>query len=159
MPAQNLDELVDQFDEAISVVPKLIAKHTEIGATNALALVDLRLVQKGTGANGAPFKDYTPAWKKKKTEAGRYRGHVDFQFSGQMLASITTAFERGDVQRTIGKDRTTIAFVPRDEFTRKKVEGNNRRRPGFLNPSKEEMITVTEVANEGMGRDLLAIFK
>lgn len=159
MPAGSLDELVAQFDEAIEKVDGLILKHTEQGANAAIALVDVRLVETGKNAQGSSFEDYTPSYKKAKTNKGRYRGHVDFQDSTQMLASITTAFEKGDLQKQVKGGRAKVSFVARDETTRKKIEGNNKHRPGFLNPSAGEMKTVTRIANAGLSEDLAAIFQ
>lgn len=160
MPAQSLPELIAQFDEAIERVPALVLKHTEQGALGALALVDLRITGKGINASGSAFQDYTPAYKRRKEKLGRYRGHVDFQLTGQMLASTTTTFERiGITERSVNNGRARIAFDGRDETTRKKLAGNNKVRPGFLNPSKEEMKMVTKAANEGLSEDLSAIFQ
>lgn len=159
MPAESLDELVAQFDEAIAKVPGLILKHTEQGAMGAITLVDVRITETGKSASGAPFEDYTPAYKRAKQKKGRYRGFVDFQDSTQMLNSITTSFETGNVQKVSDGSKASILFDGRDETTRKKMEGNNKHRPGFLNPSKDEMKTVSRIANEGMAEDLAEIFR
>lgn len=103
--------------------------------------------------DGISYKEY-------KTEVGRYRGHVDFSLSGQMLASTTTGFERiGITARAVKSGKAKIAFEGRDETTRNKLKWNNNKRPGFLNPSQEEMKIVTRVANKGMSEDLAAIFQ
>jgi hypothetical protein len=160
MPAQSLDELVAQFDEAIVRIPELILKQTEQAALGALALVDLRITERGVSATGQPFEDYTPAYKRRKKEAGRYRNKVDFQLTGQMLASTASGFERiGPTERSVNGGRAKVKFEGRDDTTRKKLAGNNKYRPGFLNPSKEEIKTVTRVANKGLSEDIAAIFQ
>lgn len=181
MPAQSLDELIAQFDTAIQEVPKLVLKHTEQGALGALALVDLRITEKGINANGAAFEPYTKEYRQRKagggkltqarieanraagrkaTAKGRYRGFVDFTLSGQMLASTTTGFERiAPTERSVSGGTARITFDGRDELTRKKLRGNDTHRPDFLQPSKEEVKMVNKAANEGMARDLQAIFQ
>ena len=156
----TLDELIAKLNAASDAVPGLILKHTEGAALGALALVDLRITEQGTNANGAAFQDYTPSYKKAKTKAGRYRGKVDFSLSGQMLASTTTGFERiAPTERTISGGRAKVKFDGRDQLTRDKLSGNNKTRPGFMNPSKSEIEMVTVSANEGLSRDIAEILK
>ena len=57
--ARSLQELEDQFDEASEKVPSLILKHTEGAALDALALVDLRISEKGIDSKGSAFKPYS----------------------------------------------------------------------------------------------------
>jgi len=160
MPAQTIQELEAQFDEAIAKLPGLVLKVTEQSALGALALVDRRITEKGQAANGAPFEDYTPSYKKRKQKAGRYTGKVNFSLTGQMLASTTTGFENiGPTERSVSEGRAKVVFDGRDVTTKKKLEGNNKTRPGFLNPSAEEVKMVNKSANETMGRELAAIFQ
>lgn len=154
----TLDEIIAKLNRISDALPSLILKNTEVAALGALALVDLRIVEEGKNANGQPFDDYTPSYKKKKKAAGRYRGHVDFTLSGQMLASTTTGFQNiAPTERTITNGNAKVVFGGRDDLTRKKLEGNNKKRPGFLNPSKAEIDMVERSANENLKRDIDAL--
>jgi len=158
--ARSLQELEDQIDEAIAAVPALLIKNTEGAALDALALADLRISETGIDAKGAAFVDYTPDYKKAKTKKGRYTGYVNFMDTGQMLASTATGFERiAPTERSISNGKVRIVFDGRDQLTRDKLKGNNKKRPGFLNPSASEIETVTESANDNMRFDLEQIFK
>lgn len=154
----NLDEVIAKLKKIGDALPSLILKQTEIAGLNALGLVDLRIVERGVNASNAPFEDYSPSYKKAKTKAGRYRGKVDFTLTGQMLASTTTGFENiAPTERTITNGNARVSFDGRDELTRKKLRGNNKTRPGFLEPSREEVESVERAANEGLSRDIDAL--
>lgn len=153
-----LDELIAKLQTLNREVRGLVLKNTELAALDALALVDSRITDTGVSQNGTPFEDYTPSYKAAKTKKGRYRGHVDFSLTGQMLASTTTGFERiGVTERTFSGTTARIAFDGRDDLTRKKLEGNSRKRPGFLNPSESEMKVVERAANINLERDIAEI--
>ena len=153
--AKTFTEVIAGFDKVIDALPGLILKETEKGALGALALVDLRITETGINSTGSKFVDYTPAYKKAKTKKGRYRGFVDFQDSGQMLASTTTGFENiQPTQRSVTNANANVSFDGRDQFTRNKLSGNNKTRPGFLNPSADEMRIVTKTANEELEKDI-----
>jgi hypothetical protein len=155
---RSIQQAIDDMDKIIDALPDLILKHTEQGALGALALTDLRITETGIDSKGSKFKDYTPAYKKRKIKIGRYRDIVDFQSSGQMLASTTTGFENiQPTERTINGGNARITFDGRDQLTRNKLSGNNRTRPGFLNPSATEMKSVNKAANEGLERDIKAL--
>jgi hypothetical protein len=155
---RSIQQAIDDMDKIIDALPDLILKHTQQGALGALALTDLRITETGVDSKGAKFKSYTPAYQKRKTKIGRYRGIVDFQSSGQMLASTTTGFENiKPDQRSIVNGNARISFDGRDRFTRDKLQGNNRTRPGFLQPSATEMKQVNKAANEGLERDITAL--
>ncbi|HNR55528.1 MAG TPA: hypothetical protein PKJ19_10185 [Flavobacteriales bacterium] len=154
----NLDEIIEAFDRMLAAADGLILKNTERAALDALALVDVRITERGVNATGGAFEDYTPSYKKKKQAVGRYRGHVDFTLSGQMLASTTTGFERiGPTEKSVRAGRAKVSFDGRDEVTRKKLKGNEAKRPGFLQPSREEVEMVQRAANVNMERDLAAL--
>lgn len=151
----DLDILVDQLREATAKVPGLILRITEESALGALALVDNRITETGIDAKGSAFEDYTPSYKKAKTKAGRYTGKVNFNLSGQMLASTTTGFENiAPTERSITGGNARITFDGRDELTRKKLAGNDKNRPGFLNPSQDEIRMVEKSANDTMSEEL-----
>lgn len=160
MPIESLDDLVQVFDELIGQIPQIVLDGTEVGALDALALVDERNTQTGIDANGTAYVDYTPSYKKRKEKLGWYRGHVDFVLTGQMMASTTTGLENiVATEKTIAGTTAKVVFDGRDENTRKKIEGNNRKRPGFLTPSKSEVETASETATEYVEERIAEFFK
>ena len=155
---EGLDTLIANMDRLNAVLPDLVLKNTEVAALDALSLADSRITSTGINAQGAPFEDYTPSYKRAKTKKGRYRGHVDFSLTGQMLASTTTGFERiAPTTKTITNGRARIAFDGRDDLTRKKLAGNSKKRGAFLNPSPSELKVVSDAANTNMERDIAEI--
>jgi len=96
--------------------------------------------------NGQAFEDYTPSYKARKQKLGRYRGFVDFRLYDQMLASTQTGLKNINTKRKDFIGTTAVVIIgPLDEETRKKVEGNNKSRPGFLNPSKAEVERIEKI--------------
>ena len=57
-------------------------------ANDAIALIRQRVTQTGKNAEGIAFRDYKPGYKNYKMALGRYKGYVDFQFTGRMWANI-----------------------------------------------------------------------
>lgn len=156
----TLDELIAKLEQLAAAVPALVLKHTEVAALDALASVDLRLTEQGINAQGSPFAPYTPSYGKRKKKLGRDVGHVNFALSGQMLASTTTGFENiAPTEKSISGTTARIRFDGRDELTRKKLEGNNRKRKGFMDPSKAEIDAAAGDAREGMERDIQEILR
>lgn len=156
----NLDDFIASLNKLNAELPSLVLKNTEIAALDALALADARVTDTGISASGTPFDDYTPEYKKKKTKAGRYRGHVDFSLTGQMLASTSTGFERiGPTEKSISGNKAKVVFDGRDDLTRKKLAGNAKKRGPFLNPSASELAIVTKAANTNLERDIAEFFK
>lgn len=156
----TLDDFIASLTKLNNELPAIVLKNTEVAALDALALADARITDTGISANGTPFDDYTPSYKKSKIKKGRYRGVVDFSLTGQMLASTTTGFERiGPTEKSISGARARVAFDGRDDLTRKKLEGNAKKRGAFLNPSAEELKIVTKAANTNLERDIAEFFK
>lgn len=156
----TLNDLIAKFDKLIAAVPGIVLEQTEVAALDALALVDQRITQTGVDANGSQFVDYTPNYKKLKTAKGRYRGHVDFMDSGQMLASTQAGFENiVPIEKSVTGATAKVVFDGRDEITKKKLEGNNKYRPGFLNPSKAEVGAVTKIAVVRVEKRIQAILE
>lgn len=156
----TIQEFAAKLDDLVVEIPAMIMEETEVAALNGLALVDNRITSTGTNENGAPFQDYTPSYKKYKEKAGRYRGHVDFMLSGEMLASTTTGFENiTESSKSLSGANASITFDGRDELTKKKLDGNNTARPGFLNLSKDEIKNITGIANVRLEKKIIAALK
>lgn len=94
---------IKQFEAKMAkLVEKLPAKMLdtlERAALDAKASVNERIVQSGKDASGAPFKDYTPAYKRFKEDVGRYRGFVDFQLGNFSINKRIDAVAKRRLQR------------------------------------------------------------
>ena len=146
MPIETLDQLEAALEKLVSDFPRIVQTQTEVAANDSIALVDRRLVETGLDENGAPFLDYTSEYKAKKQKIGRYSGKVDFQLTGQMLASTGTGLKNiGITSSSVNGSVATVVSEGRDQETRGKIEGNNNKRPGFLSPSKEEVGRVERI--------------
>lgn len=146
MPIETLLDLELALTALDANAPRIIQVQTEVAANDIMALVDQRLVETGTDVNGAAFVDYTQKYKDKKTALGRYTGKVDFQLTGQMLASTSTGLKNiGVTSSSVSGSTATVVIAGRDPETRGKIEGNNKKRPGFLNPSQNEVDRVSAI--------------
>ncbi len=142
----NLEELEASFRRLIRALPDIVLNQTEVAANDIMGLVDQRLVETGTNASGTSFEDYTPDYKARKVKLGRYTGKVDFQLTGQMLASTATGLKNITTKSATSSGAVAVVVIgPRDEETRRKVEGNDKHRPGFLNPSKDEVKRIENI--------------
>ncbi len=142
----TLEQLEAAFRRLERELPAILLRQTEVAANDCIALVDQRITQTGKDVNGQAFTDYTPSYKKRKEKKGRYRGFVDFQDTTQMLASTQTGLKNINTKRKDFQGTTAIVIIgPLDEETRKKVEGNDKSRPGFLLPSKAEVERVEKI--------------
>lgn len=146
MPINTIEDLEVALERLIGDFPLIVQRQTEVAAGDIMALVDQRIVETGTDERGGAFEDYTPSYKAKKTKAGRYRGKVDFQLTGQMLASTGTGLVNiVQESSTVSGAVATVIIAGRDKETQDKIEGNNRKRPGFLNPSPKEIDRVENI--------------
>ena len=142
----TLEQLEAAFRRLEKDLPAILLRQTEVAANDIMALVDQRIVETGRDVNGQAFEDYTPTYKAKKEKLGRYTGKVDFQLTGQMLASTQTGLKNINTKSKEFSGTTAIVVIgPLDEETRGKVEGNQKKRPGFLNPSKAEVERIEKI--------------
>lgn len=137
----TLDEMIGNFDRLIGDLDSITEKEIETTATDGLLLLDRRITSTGESANG-PLKDYVPSYKAFKQKAGKYRGFVDLQFTTQMWASI------GIVEQKNEAGKFVVVIGGRDEFTRKKMAGNEKARPGVYNLKTEEVTILREDSGE-----------
>lgn len=143
---ETLDDLLAAFKRLEKDMPAILVEQTAVAGNDCLGLVDQRITETGKDVNGQSFTDYTPSYKKRKEKKGRYRGFVDFQDTTQMLASTQTGLKNINTKRKDFQGTTAIVIIgPLDEETRKKVEGNDKTRPGFLLPSKAEVERVEKI--------------
>jgi len=142
----TLEQLEQAFRRLERDLPAILLHQTETAANDIMGLVDQRITETGRDVSGQAFPDYTPSYKARKEKKGRYRGFVDFQDTTQMLASTQTGLKNINTKSKEFSGTTAIVIIgPLDEETRKKVEGNDKSRPGFLNPSKAEVERIEKI--------------
>lgn len=153
-------QLASRLDALADEVQGEIQREVERVAKTGKAMVIQRVSETGKDAKGASFKPYTRQWELKKRGAvstakkegkkkraarrtaeataekpvGRYRGFVDFTFTGRMLTNIGLV-EKSDSKVVIGG---------RSEETKKKMEGNDTHRKGWFRLSDKEIATLKE---------------
>ena len=149
-------DLATRITELAAALRLELRREIKTVAIDGQAMVIDRVSEKGLDAKGRAFKPYTPEWEAKKRQAGggkasakkrkvratapatpekpqgRYRGFVDFTYTGRMLSNIGLA----EVQDTANGVRVVVAG--RTEETRAKMEGNDKHRPGWFTLSKTE---------------------
>lgn len=137
-----------------------LVREVETVAETGKAMVIQRVSETGKDSKGASFKPYTRQWELKKRGAvstakkegakkraarrtaeataekpvGRYRGFVDFTFTGRMLTNIGLV-EKSDSKVVVGG---------RNEDARLKMEGNDKNRKGWFRLSDKEIATLKE---------------
>lgn len=153
-------QLASRLDALADEVQGEIQREVERVAETGKAMVIQRVSETGKDAKGASFKPYTRQWELKKRGAvstakkegakkraarrtaeataekpvGRYRGFVDFTFTGRMLTNIGLV-EKSDSKVVIGG---------LSEETKKKMEGNDTHRKGWFRLSDKEIATLKE---------------
>lgn len=153
-------QLASRLDALADEVQGEIQREVERVAETGKAMVIQRVSETGKDSKGASFKPYTRQWELKKRGAvstakkegkkkraarrtaeataekpvGRYRGFVDFTFTGRMLTNIGLV-EKSDSKVVIGG---------RSEETKKKMEGNDTHRKGWFRLSDKEIATLKE---------------
>lgn len=148
----SLDEFIQVLDRAYAALPVLVGEEMEVVAGDGLVLVDRRIHREGKDSKGSAFPDYTPAYKKKKQEAGRYTGKVDLQLTNEMWKNI------GIVEKSSTNDTSTVTLGGKDQFTRDKMSGNNIKRRDWFSLSDEEVDILRKDSAERMGVKLNDLF-
>lgn len=128
----TIDDLISKFGGMVNGYNTILKEEMETIAEDGLVLVDRRITREGKNAQGSPFADYTPGYKKQKQEKGRYRGMVDLTLSGEMWKNI------GITNSGPSDKGYTVTLGGKDKFTRDKMEGNNKARPGWFTLSDQE---------------------
>lgn len=164
--------LSDRIDALVAELQQELRLEVERAAQTGLAMVTQRVSETGKDANGASFKPYTRPYELRKRAAtgnvkkegkkkraarrsapasaekpvGRYRGFVDFTFTGQMLSSIGLEEAQSDSKRIV------VRVNGRDQETQLKMDGNDKHRPGWFRLSKEEVDILAQQSGERLGR-------
>lgn len=164
--------LSDRIDALVAELQQELRLEVERTAQTGLAMVTQRVSETGKDANGASFKPYTREYELRKRAAtgnvkkegkkkraarrsapasaekpvGRYRGFVDFTFTGQMLSSIGLEEAQADAKHIV------VRVNGRDQETQLKMDGNDKHRPGWFRLSKEEVDILAQQSGERLGR-------
>lgn len=164
--------LSDRIDALVAELQQELRLEVERTAQTGLAMVTQRVSETGKDAKGASFKPYTRPYELRKRAAtgnvkkegkkkraarrsapasaekpvGRYRGFVDFTFTGQMLSSIGLEEAQADAKHIV------VRVNGRDQETQLKMDGNDKHRPGWFRLSKEEVDILAQQSGERLGR-------
>lgn len=154
----DLSQLPERAAQLAAVLREQLTTEMQTVATTGTAMMTQRVSETGKDAQGNAFKPYTLEYEQikrfgssasnkegaKKRAArrtapasadkpvGRYKGFVDFTYTGQMLSSI------GILSTTASDGKVTVIVGGRDEETRAKMQGNDNNRPGWPRLSAEE---------------------
>lgn len=168
----TLPELSARFKSLAEELQGELQREVETVAETGKAMVIQRVSETGKDAKGAAFKSYTRQWELKKRRAvstakkegkkkraarrnaeataekpvGRYRGFVDFTFTGRMLSNI------GLVEKKTEGARAVVRVGGRTDDTRKKMEGNDNNRKGWFRLSDKEIQELRDQSAERFGR-------
>lgn len=136
----DLDGLIKGLDRTIAEAKTIVEEEMEVIALAAQLTITQRITETGKDSEGNPFEGYTEAYQRRKenppASAGaknRYRGFVDFQFSGQMFNSI------GIVERRDEGGQFVVTLAGRDAHTQDKMDGNNTKRTNWFSLQKSEI--------------------
>ena len=107
----------------------------QVQASDLVAQIVSRVQNVGVNANGVQFsaiKMYSPSWLRQKKKSGRYKGIVDFTYSGNMLKD----FKVIKTESAGGEWNISIDFENEESIS--KAEANAALRGTFTEPSEAE---------------------
>ena len=152
------NEFINKVRELRRRLPEMTQRNAEIGAHDAVALIVLRIQEKGLDSDGEKLRDYTPKYKTRKERAGRYRGFVDLTYSGDMFGSV--GIDAAKVTNKSGsKSHIKIGLTARDEANREKLEKNSALRGPVLAVRTSERNKVIRFFNERMSDEIKLILR
>ena len=151
MAELSLDGLLSRLSQLRTETEQAVREEVETVALAAKATIELRIVYSGKDAEGNPFKPYTERYRKKKEDAKRFRGFVDFTFTGQLWSSIGIIEQKQD-----GND-WVVSLSGRDETSRAIMEGLDGDRKRWFTLSQDEIKVLTDEAGERMVERLRVI--
>lgn len=152
--AIDFTELARRFRKAAAGLPAFGKKLGRSMGNNATDDIKDRIIQRGEGADGKPLRrpetsgglpgfgqgetdDYSPKYKAKKIKAGRYRGHIDLQFTTRMWSST------GIVERKVeGKSDFLVIIAAKNKENQDKLDWNSDRYGNVLELSPGEVETL-----------------
>jgi hypothetical protein len=113
-------------------------------ASTANTLIKQRIVEKGLNASNAKFPDYTPKYKKYKTEKGHYRGFVDFTFTGGMWSNVQVISSEGEHK----KGRARIGAM--SDSVNDILSGNTEKKGTILDLTQKEITDLSEMMENAL---------
>lgn len=128
----TLQDLINDFESLTNHLQGHVETNMIITANDGIALVVERLSETGKDASGSPFPDYTDAYKRLKIKKHRYKGFVDFQFTGRMLANLQVTGELTE----FGSVKVKVGNTGADNIA--KMESNVKKRGTILAFSSKE---------------------
>jgi hypothetical protein len=138
-------------EEAINMMNKVQTETVnEFGqimlqvASSANVLMKQRIVERGLNASNAKFPDYTPKYKKYKTEKGHYRGFVDFTFSGKTWSNVQVVSSEAEHQ----KGRARIGAM--SEESNDILSGNTEKKGTILDLTEQEITDLSEMMENAL---------
>ena len=133
------EQAIAKFDRLLDNLDDLMRLEMETVVTDAKALVQRRVQQTGTDADGKPFEPYTEAYVNKRDEKGLPPFLVNLSFEGEMWRSIGLKEERTD------GDSYIAVLGGRDTDTVNKIIWNVDKRP-FMELNQQEVDLLVQIS-------------
>lgn len=133
--ADTLDQFEAKLNRLLEELPDVLLKKMLTIALDAKAALQKRIIDTGKNAVGEAFEDYSISYKKFKSRKGRYRGHVDFEFTGNMWRGF------GLVESGVEGGLVSISYGGTNADVEEKLENieDNSKYSGFLELSEDEI--------------------
>jgi len=142
---KNIDKLIDQL-------PIIMSDLMLTLASDAKALIQQRVQEKGLNSQLNRTPDYSDIYKKRRQRKGLQVDHMDLTLSGEMWRST------GIVNTTKSDKEIVVTIAGRDEETQNKINWNSEKQFEVLDLSKpEENILFNQNAGEYLEERILAI--
>lgn len=135
MTPEDLQKKITELQ--LSINTDLIDGMTALGL-NSKAAIQSRIQEQGVNDKGAVFDPYSDAYLKRKTNAGRYRGFVDFTLSGDMWKGTTV------IDSKVEGTKTIVTVGGNSQETKNKLTWNSESRGNLLNLSDKEQQNILE---------------
>lgn len=131
---------IDQFNQSVSGLLRSLSEGipdiVQVIAKDAVAEIKNRIQEKGLNAEEQDLSGYTPAYKRTKEKAGKYRGYVDLtgisKNSGDMFRKLNIVETKQEGSKYI------VNVGGTDEFSQKKIDWNSEIRGDILRLSTKE---------------------
>lgn len=128
----TLEDLIGKFEATAFKLRGHVETNIILTANDGITILVERLTETGKDSTGNDFKDYTPSYKARKIKKKRYKGFVDFQDTGRMLANLQVIGKSTD----FGSVKVSIGNTGEDNI--RKMESNTKQRGPILKFSKSE---------------------
>jgi len=113
-------------------------------AENAITYIRDRVQEKGLNPEGGQYKDYSLGYKRYKEKKGKYKGFVDFTFSGRMFNNIKLVSPKDELDQGIAVIKATT------QEDAGKLQKNTLARGDILMVSKQELEQLKKDYEQGI---------